>query len=490
MEAWGFEDEYPKLVSNKNNVKDKRLFVYTGLKRHCYKCQIFVARAFATYQMLSMKKNTSCENNEQHGSESSLETVVANPRPSLVKKIKACLDIMHEHTRVVNTIEYDKLTKKRKSGPGPKNLISKKTKTIAGRTYTELDDLSYTSASENSSAEGSASSDDDDDNCATSSDDDEDTSSIDVVNMDPDSLWKSIQAQTKKKMELHLKSGKPYPKLPPGKGELPTGVCEKRGRHNMVSSYQVSVYHPINKRTRYIGCWKRPEHAAQAFLYVKELVDNVFGRIMSVSSSKQSPRNLRDVDGDEFSDSNSDSDSDSDSDSGSDNDSNSSNDSSDSDNTSSSSSDESDNDYDVDTTSGTVKTTDHHASSCQRDGSGIHRHTKNPNMERFIRLSRTFRTLSREEREKELLISYRIMQQELRRFVNQVEYFGKQLEDPQEQQMFRDEVRDRLLRQGRIPPPQSQQQRPDGQEQQMAPEQLQQQEGTENTKGLAASTGN
>merc|ERR1711865_1176519 len=274
--------------------------------------------------------------------------------------------------------------------------------------------------------------------------------------------------------------------LPPGKGELPTGVCEKRGRHNMVSSYQVSVYHPINKRTRYIGCWKRPEHAAQAFLYVKELVDKVFEKVVSLSSSKQSPRNLRDVDGDDLSDSNSDSDSDSDSD----NDSSSSTDSSDSDNTSSSSSDESDNDYDVDTTSCTVKTTDHHASSCQRDGSGIHHHTKNPNMERFIRLSRTFRTLSREEREEELLISYRIMQQELRRFVNQVEYFGKQLEDPQEQQLFRDEVRDRLLRQGRIPPPQSQQLRPDGEEQQTAPGQVQQQQGTENIKGIAAPTGN
>merc|ERR1711865_1131968 len=98
--------------------------------------------------------------------------------------------------------------------------------------------------------------------------------------------------------------------------------------------------------------------------------------------------------------------------------------------------------------------------------------------------------MGREEREEELLISYRIMQHELRRFVNQVEYFGKQLEDPQEQQMFRDEVRDRLLRQGRIPPPQLQQQRLDGQEQQTAPEQVQQQEGTANTKGLAASTGN
>ena len=92
------------------------------------------------------------------------------------------------------------------------------------------------------------------------------------------------------------------------------------------------------------------------------------------------------------------------------------------------------------------------------------------NMERFIRLSHTFRTLSREERVKELQISGRIIKQEIQRWLNQAEYFGNQLEDPQQLQTLYDQVSDTLLQQGRIPPPQSQQQRTDRQEQQKAPE--------------------
>ena len=78
-----------------------------------------------------------------------------------------------------------------------------------------------------------------------------------------------------------------------------------------------------------------------------------------------------------------------------------------------------------------VNKADNDDAGCQRDLSGIRCRTKNPNMERFIRLSRTFRTLSREEREKELQISGRIMQQEIQRWLNQAGYFGNQLEGPQ-----------------------------------------------------------
>ena len=104
------------------------------------------------------------------------------------------------------------------------------------------------------------------------------------------------------------------------------------------------------------------------------------------------------------------------------------------------------------------------------DADDVHQDQDQTNMERFIRLSRTFRTLSREERVKELQISGRIIKQEIQRWLNQAEYFGNQLEDPQQLQTLYDQVSDTLLQQGRIPPPQSQQQRTDRQEQQKAPE--------------------
>jgi len=86
LEAWGFEDDYLKLASNKNN-KEKE-FIFDTQKRNCFKCQIFVARAFATYQVLNKT--------ESFGG-------------SLESKIKVCLDFMEDNVRVVNKIELDRL---------------------------------------------------------------------------------------------------------------------------------------------------------------------------------------------------------------------------------------------------------------------------------------------------------------------------------------------------------------------------------------------
>ena len=86
MRLWDLMDAYPNLASNKN----EETFAFGLQKVCCYKCQIFVARAFATLQIL----------NKTEGIEQ-----------SLTKKIKACLSIMNEYVRV-NQIELARMTKK------------------------------------------------------------------------------------------------------------------------------------------------------------------------------------------------------------------------------------------------------------------------------------------------------------------------------------------------------------------------------------------
>jgi hypothetical protein len=84
LETWGFEDDYLKLASNKNN--KEKAFIFDNQKRNCFKCQIFVARAFATYQVLNKT--------ESFG-------------PSLESKIKVYLECMDNNVRggVINQIE-------------------------------------------------------------------------------------------------------------------------------------------------------------------------------------------------------------------------------------------------------------------------------------------------------------------------------------------------------------------------------------------------
>jgi len=96
MKLWDLMDTYPNLASNKN----EETFVFGVKKIFSFKCQIFVARAFATLQILNKTEGI---------------------QQSLTKKIKACLGIMNEHVRV-NQIELARMrikAKKRKALEAP-----------------------------------------------------------------------------------------------------------------------------------------------------------------------------------------------------------------------------------------------------------------------------------------------------------------------------------------------------------------------------------
>ena len=86
MKLWDLMDTYPNLASNRN----EETFVFGVKKIFSYKCQIFVARAFATLQILNKTEGI---------------------QQSLTKKIKACLSIMNEHVRV-NQIELARMRRK------------------------------------------------------------------------------------------------------------------------------------------------------------------------------------------------------------------------------------------------------------------------------------------------------------------------------------------------------------------------------------------
>jgi len=87
MALWDLMDDYPHLASNKD--EDAPLAFETR-KIACYKCQIFVARAFATLQILNKTEGI---------------------QPSLTKKIRACLRLMNDRVRV-NHVELARMNKK------------------------------------------------------------------------------------------------------------------------------------------------------------------------------------------------------------------------------------------------------------------------------------------------------------------------------------------------------------------------------------------
>mmetsp|Transcript_13072 Transcript_13072/g.36791 ORF Transcript_13072/g.36791 Transcript_13072/m.36791 type:complete len:499 (-) Transcript_13072:515-2011(-) len=86
MDLWNLTQDYPNLVSTRG----EDTFIFGTQKVSCYKCEIFVARAFATLHLL----------NQTH-----------EITQSLTKKIKECLIIMNKHVRP-NQIELARLQKK------------------------------------------------------------------------------------------------------------------------------------------------------------------------------------------------------------------------------------------------------------------------------------------------------------------------------------------------------------------------------------------
>merc|ERR1712238_214110 len=155
MEIWGYEDDeydYLKPLSNKHNTKSSnkkentKVFIFDTQKRNCYKCQIFVARAYAMYQSLVKEKKkkatTTTDEDECGGGSSSDIDIDINTNPLLKSKIKDCLDIMNKNVRVVNQIEFDKLQKassKRQARKNKDNNNNSKKNGTAGFKTTGLD---------------------------------------------------------------------------------------------------------------------------------------------------------------------------------------------------------------------------------------------------------------------------------------------------------------------------------------------------------------
>eukprot|EP00531_Pseudo-nitzschia_arenysensis_P009412 CAMPEP_0116130208 /NCGR_PEP_ID=MMETSP0329-20121206/8336_1 /TAXON_ID=697910 /ORGANISM="Pseudo-nitzschia arenysensis, Strain B593" /LENGTH=765 /DNA_ID=CAMNT_0003624529 /DNA_START=101 /DNA_END=2395 /DNA_ORIENTATION=+ len=127
MREWKLKFEYPELYS----CKDVGEFLFrntddgeehsseTGsndnqAKKNCFKCLIFVARAFVTLLLFNEEKKAP---------------------PSLIQKVRDCLKIMNQRTRAHPT-ELARILKKKKrkeEGPKPKPVRKKKrTRTIVG----------------------------------------------------------------------------------------------------------------------------------------------------------------------------------------------------------------------------------------------------------------------------------------------------------------------------------------------------------------------
>jgi len=87
MKMYSLTDQYPNLASNQ---KEKGFIFESQKKGDCYKCEIFVARLFATLQIFR----------QTHGIS-----------PSLTKKLKSCLCIMDKYVRP-NQKELAKLKQK------------------------------------------------------------------------------------------------------------------------------------------------------------------------------------------------------------------------------------------------------------------------------------------------------------------------------------------------------------------------------------------
>ena len=88
MKMWNFVHTYPNLESNLL----EKTFIFDHQKIRCHKCEIFVARAFATLQILRKSHEIS---------------------QSLTNKIKKCLSIMNKYVRP-NQKELTKLQQKSK----------------------------------------------------------------------------------------------------------------------------------------------------------------------------------------------------------------------------------------------------------------------------------------------------------------------------------------------------------------------------------------
>lgn len=116
MKLWDLMDAYPNLASNKN----EETFVFGSLKVSSFKCQIFVARAFATLQILNKTEGI---------------------QQSLTKKIKACLDIMNKHVRAnpVELARIRKKAKKRKASQATRkeepNIVDRKSQSSRSKKY-------------------------------------------------------------------------------------------------------------------------------------------------------------------------------------------------------------------------------------------------------------------------------------------------------------------------------------------------------------------
>mmetsp|Transcript_21310 Transcript_21310/g.46536 ORF Transcript_21310/g.46536 Transcript_21310/m.46536 type:complete len:313 (-) Transcript_21310:1934-2872(-) len=103
MDTWNITKNYPNLLSTRG----EDAFVFATQKASCYKCQIFVARAFATLHIL----------NKTH-----------QITQTLTRKIKECLAIMNKHVRpnpiklarvvVQNSNSNNKNKQKQKHGVG------------------------------------------------------------------------------------------------------------------------------------------------------------------------------------------------------------------------------------------------------------------------------------------------------------------------------------------------------------------------------------
>ncbi|VEU40214.1 unnamed protein product [Pseudo-nitzschia multistriata] len=74
MDTWHLTEDFPNLLST----KDEDSFVFATQKSSCYKCEIFVARAFQTLLLLNKTHEVSSV---------------------LTKKIKECLALMNKHVR-------------------------------------------------------------------------------------------------------------------------------------------------------------------------------------------------------------------------------------------------------------------------------------------------------------------------------------------------------------------------------------------------------
>jgi hypothetical protein len=88
MKNWNFVHTYPNLASNLR----EKTFIFDNQKIRCCKCEIFVARAFATLQILRKSHEIS---------------------QSLTNKIKKCLNIMNKYVRP-NQKELTRLQQKSK----------------------------------------------------------------------------------------------------------------------------------------------------------------------------------------------------------------------------------------------------------------------------------------------------------------------------------------------------------------------------------------